>query len=143
MFIFLFPPSPSLPAYPSLHLFSSAPSPSLSLHLPLSLSPSPSPPLPLSPLSSPPLPLYLQLVYITGHCKVHTSETYVACTVHIVSAPSILEIRAEGNAFSTRHNMEMKIIFYDERCVCVCACVCVRARVCVCMCACVYVCVCV
>ena len=59
--------------------------------------------------------------------------------VHIVSAPSVLEIRVEGNTFTTRHSLEMKIIFFDERCVCVC--VCVGVCVCVCGCGCVGGCV--
>jgi hypothetical protein len=56
-----------------------------------------------------------KLAYVSGHCKVHQLEPYVACVVHIVSAPSILEIRVEGNAFTTRHDLHMRIIFYDER----------------------------
>ena len=61
------------------------------------------------------LPPSLQLVFVSGHYKIHGSESCLFAIVRPVSPPSILEITMEGNVFVTHYNMHMKCIFFDGR----------------------------
>ena len=59
--------------------------------------------------------LSTQLVYVSGTLKVSKDEPFIACIVHPVSPPSILELRMEGNMFVTHYAMDMTCLFFDGR----------------------------
>lgn len=70
---------------------------------------------PLSSSSSLHLSFTTQLVYVSGTLKVSKDEPFIACIVHPVSPPSILELRMEGNMFVTHYAMDMTCLFFDGR----------------------------